>query len=54
LHKAPTNYQFDQNRSFNYQTQPFFPLPSVRGLKQTVNGSRAVLHGGMLEDSGNS
>jgi hypothetical protein len=54
LRKASTNYQLNQNRAFNYQTQPFSPLPSVRGLKQTVNGSRAVLHGGMLEDGGSS
>jgi hypothetical protein len=54
LCKAPTNYQFDQNRAFNYQTQLFSPLPSIRGLKQTVNGSYAVLHGGMLEDGGRS
>jgi hypothetical protein len=44
------------------QTQPFFPLPSVRGLKQTVNESRdrhvpfymgacwkmVVVHGGKI------
>jgi hypothetical protein len=68
LRKAPTNYQLDQNKAFNYQTQPFSPLPSVRGLKQTVNGSRdrhvpfymgacwkmVVVHGSMLENGGSS
>jgi hypothetical protein len=62
LRKPPTNYQLDQNREFNYQTQPFFPIPLVRGLKQTVNGSRdrhmpfyivacwkmVVVHGGKI------
>jgi len=46
------NYQLDQNRAFNYQRQPFFPLPSVKGVK--TNGSCAVLYGGMLEDDGSS
>jgi len=68
LRKAPTNYQLDQNRAFNYQTQPFSPIPSVRGLKQTVNESRdrhvpfymgacwkmVVVHGGMLKEGGSS
>jgi len=51
---APMNYQLDQNRAFNYQRQPFFSLPSVRGVKKIVNGSCAVLRGGMLEDGGSS
>jgi hypothetical protein len=56
LRKTPTNYQLDQNRAFNYQTQSCSPLPSVRVLKQTVNGSRdphvPFYMGGMLEDGG--
>jgi hypothetical protein len=40
LRKAPTNYQLDQNRAFNYQRQPFSPFRQSEGLKQTVNGSR--------------
>jgi hypothetical protein len=62
LLKTPTNYQLDQNRAFNYQTQQFSPLRSIRGLKQTVNGSRdrhvpfymgacwkmVVVHGGKI------
>jgi hypothetical protein len=51
MRDAPMNYQLDQNRALNYQRQPFFPIPSVERLKETVNGSCAVLHGGMLEDS---
>jgi len=48
------NYQLDQNKAFNYQRQPFFPFRQLEGLKETVNGSCAVLHGGMLEDGGSS
>jgi len=47
MRDAPMNYQLDQNKAFNYQRQPFFPIPSVKG-------SCAVLHGGMLEDGGSS
>jgi hypothetical protein len=54
MRDAPMNYQLDQNRAFNYQRQQFFPLPSVREIKKKVNGSCAVLHGGMLEDGGSS
>jgi len=36
------NYQLDQNRAFNYQRQPFFPLPSVRGVKR--NSQRVMCH----------
>jgi hypothetical protein len=36
---APMNYQLDQNRAFNYQRQPFFPIRQSNELKQTVNGS---------------
>jgi len=32
----------------------FPPFCQLEGLKETVNGSCAVLHGGMLEDSGSS
>jgi hypothetical protein len=32
----------------------FPPFRQLEGLKETVNGSCAVLHGGMLEDSGSS
>jgi hypothetical protein len=48
---APMNYQLDQNRAFNYQRQPYL---QSKGLKQTVNGSCAVLYEGMLEDDGSS
>jgi hypothetical protein len=34
MRDAPMNYQLDQNRAFNYQRQPFSPLPSVRGVKR--------------------
>jgi len=50
MRDAPMNYQLDQNRAFNYQRQPFPPFRQSKGLKQTVNGSYAVLYGGMLED----
>jgi hypothetical protein len=50
----PMNYQLDQKRAFNYQRQPFSPFCQLEGLKETVNGSCAVLHGGMLEDGGSS
>jgi len=36
------NYQLDQNRAFNYQRQPFSPLPSVRGVKR--NSQRVMCH----------
>jgi hypothetical protein len=32
----------------------FLPFRQLEGLKETVNGSCAVLHGGMLEDGGSS
>jgi hypothetical protein len=48
------NYHINQNRAFNYQRQLFFPFHQLEGLKETVNGSCAVLHEGMLEDSGSS
>jgi hypothetical protein len=51
---APMNYQLDQNRAFNYQRQLFSPFCQLDGLKETVNGSCAVLHVSMLEDSGSS
>jgi len=54
MRNAPMNYQLNQNRAFNYQRQPFFPLPSVKGVKTNVNGSCAVLYGGMLEDDDSS
>jgi hypothetical protein len=54
MRDTPMNYQFDQNKSFNYQRQLFFPFRQLEGLKKTVNGSCAILHGGMLEDGGSS
>jgi hypothetical protein len=33
MRNAPMNYQLDQNRAFNYQRQPFSPIPSVKGVK---------------------
>jgi hypothetical protein len=51
---APVNYQLDQNRTFNYQRQPFSPIPLVREVKRNSQRSCAVLYGGMLEDSGSS
>jgi len=45
MRDALMNYQLDQN---------FSPFRQLEGLKETVNGSCAVLHGGMLEDSGSS
>jgi len=40
LRKAFINYQLDQNRTFNYQRQPFFPFHQLEGgLKEMVNGS---------------
>jgi hypothetical protein len=48
------NYQLDQNKAFNYQRQPFFHFHQLEVLKETVNGSCAVLHGGMLEECGSS
>jgi hypothetical protein len=54
MRDAPMNYQLDQNREFNYQRQPFSPFHQLEGLKETVNGSCAILHGGMLEDDGSS
>jgi hypothetical protein len=33
LRTAPTNYQLDQNKAFNYQRQPFSLLSSVKGVK---------------------
>jgi len=38
--RCPMNYQLDQNRVFNYQRQPFSPLPSVRGVK--INSQRVT------------
>jgi len=38
--QCPMNYQLDQNRAFNYQRQPFSPLPSVKGVK--TNGQRVM------------
>jgi hypothetical protein len=54
IRDAPMNYQLNKNRAFNYQRQPFSHFRQLEGLKETVNGSCAVLHGGMLEDSGSS
>jgi hypothetical protein len=54
MRNAPMNYQLDQNRAFNYQRQPIYPFRQSKGLKQTVNGSCAVLYGGMLKDDGSS
>jgi hypothetical protein len=34
MRDAPMNYQLDQYRAFNYQRQPFSPLPSFRGVKR--------------------
>jgi hypothetical protein len=48
------NYQLDKNRAFNYQRQLFPPFRQSKRLKQTVNGSCAVLYGGMLEYDGSS
>jgi hypothetical protein len=47
MRDAHMNYQLDQNKAFNYQRQLFSPLPSV-------DESRAVLHGGMMENGGSS
>jgi hypothetical protein len=33
MRDALMNYQLDQNRAFNYQRQPFSPLPLVKGVK---------------------
>jgi hypothetical protein len=33
MHDAPTNYQIDQNRAFNYHSYMFRPLPSVKVVK---------------------
>jgi hypothetical protein len=49
MRDTPMNYQLDQNKAFNYQRQPFFPFRQLEGLKETVNGSCAILHGGMLD-----
>jgi hypothetical protein len=54
MRDTPMNYQFNQNKAFNYQKQPFSPFRQLEGLKETVNGSCAVLHEGMLEDGGSS
>jgi hypothetical protein len=54
MRDAPMNYYINQNRAFNYQRQLFSPFHQLEGLKETVNGSCAVLHEGMLEDSGSS
>jgi hypothetical protein len=54
MRNAPMNYQLNQNRAFNYQDNHFPPFRQLERLKETVNGSCAVLHGGMLEDSGSS
>jgi hypothetical protein len=40
LGKAPINYQLDQNKAFNYQRQPFSPIPSVRWV--ITNGQRVT------------
>jgi hypothetical protein len=40
MHDAPMNNQLDQNRAFNYQRQPFFSLPLVKGVK--TNGQRVT------------
>jgi hypothetical protein len=40
MRNAPTNYQLDQNRAFNYQRQLFSPIPSVKGAK--TNGQRVT------------
>jgi len=40
MRDAPMNYQLDQNRVFNYQRQPFFPLPSVKWVK--TNGQHGT------------
>jgi len=34
MHDTPMNYQLNQNRVFNYQRQPFSPIPLVRGVKR--------------------
>jgi hypothetical protein len=38
--RCPMNYQLDQNRAFNYQRQPFSPIPSVKWVK--TNGQRVT------------
>jgi hypothetical protein len=48
MRDTPMNYQLDQNKAFNYQRQPFSSFRQLEGLKETVNGSCAVLHGGMF------
>jgi hypothetical protein len=40
MRDAPMNYQFDQNRAFNYQIQQFSFLPSVKEVK--TNGQRVT------------
>jgi len=45
MRDTPMNYQLDQNKTFNYQRQLFFLFRQLEGLKETVNGSCAVLHG---------
>jgi hypothetical protein len=54
MHNASMTYQLDQNRAFNYKNNHFPPFRRLEGLKETVNGLCAVLHGGMLEDGGSS
>jgi hypothetical protein len=54
MRDTPMNYQLDQNKAFNYERQPFFPFRQLEGLKEIVNGSCAVLHGGMLKDDDSS
>jgi hypothetical protein len=50
MRDAPMNYQLDQNTIDNH----FSHFCQLEGLKETVNGSCAVLPWGMLEDSGSS
>jgi hypothetical protein len=40
MRDAPMNYKLNQNRAFNYQKQPFFPIPPVKGVK--TNGQRVT------------
>jgi hypothetical protein len=59
MRDASMNYQLDQNRAFNYQRQPFFPLLSVNGPRDRhvpfymgACWNMVVVHGGMLENGG--
>jgi len=52
MRDAPMNYQLDQNSTT--KDNHFPPFRQLEGLKEIVNGSCAVLRGGMLEDGDSS